>query len=353
MDHDLTPLADRTRSLQRELLANDYVAWLGCLCETHLPQTASQQFLRRYPHSPGAHLVRKSVERLEQKSAVLAGTTTDSAWASPLVSIKPLVDAFVAIARSASLLGRIPNLRRIGFKVKCPFETVGATFTWPAENAPKPVSTMAFSNGITLDSTKLAAIIVLSRELVELAVAGLPGALKDTLVGEVTAATDRAFLDPASAAISTAAEKRPASITSGTVAIPSTGNYATDVQTLLTAFFTARPGAADAVLVVNAGHAAQLRAMNAGGGVGLPVIVSDAALTNTIAIDPQGTFVADAGIAIDISTEAALQMDSAPDQPVTATTVVTSLWQNNLAGFRVERFVGWQAVSGACKYLAG
>ena len=107
------------------------------------------------------------------------------------------------------------------------------------------------------------------------------------------------------------------------------------------------------MLIANAGHAAQLRTLNAGGGPGLDVVVSEAAGLNTIAIDGAGVYVADGGIEIDISSEASLQMNDAPDAPVTASTVLVSLFQQNLRGFRVERFVNWQAVTGAVKYLAG
>ena len=64
-------------------------------------------------------------------------------------------------------------------------------------------------------------------------------------------------------------------------------------------------------------------------------------------------FVADDGIEIDISSDASLQMDSAPDAPPTASTVLVSLCQLNLRGFRVERFVNWATTTGAVKYLAG
>ena len=50
---------------------------------------------------------------------------------------------------------------------------------------------------------------------------------------------------------------------------------------------------------------------------------------------------ADEGVMLDISREASLQMNDAPDNPATATTVLVSLWQNNLVGIRAERFVTW------------
>ncbi len=109
-------------------------------------------------------------------------------------------------------------------------------------------------------------------------------------------------------------------MTAGTTPITATASYPTDVQSLLAAFFTARPNAQEPVLIASAGHAAQLRTLNAGGGPGLPVLVSEAALGNTIALDPAGVFVADDGIDR-YQHGASVQMNDAPDSPATASTV--------------------------------
>jgi hypothetical protein len=50
----------------------------------------------------------------------------------------------------------------------------------------------------------------------------------------------------------------------------------------------------------------------------------------------------DGGVNIDVSREASVQMDSAPDNPPTASTVLVSFWQNNLVGIRAERFINWR-----------
>src|SRR4029453_5755561 len=184
---------------------------------------------------------------------------------------------------------------------KVPLQTGDAGYSWVKEGDPKPVSKLAFSNGITLGPAKCQAIVVVTRELTKLSVPGMEGALRDVLISGLTQFTDRSLLDPASTAI---AATRPASLTAGTTPITSTGNYPVDVQSLLSAFFTGAPNALAPVLVVNAAHASAIRRMNGGGGVGLPVIVSEAALGNTIAIDPAAVFVADAGVEISVSREA-------------------------------------------------
>jgi hypothetical protein len=44
---------------------------------------------------------------------------------------------------------------------------------------------------------------------------------------------------------------------------------------------------------------------------------------------------------VDISREASVYLDSAPTDPPDATAVLTSLWQANLVGLRVERYITW------------
>jgi hypothetical protein len=47
-----------------------------------------------------------------------------------------------------------------------------------------------------------------------------------------------------------------------------------------------------------------------------------------------------------------VQMDSAPDNPTSSTTVLVSLWQNNLVGLRAERMITWiRARTAAVRYI--
>ena len=62
-------------------------------------------------------------------------------------------------------------------------------------------------------------------------------------------------------------------------------------------------------------------------------------------------FFADGGMEVSYSREAMLEMEDPASSPPTALTVLTSLFQQNLAGFRVRRFVSWGAAPNAVKYL--
>jgi len=45
-------------------------------------------------------------------------------------------------------------------------------------------------------------------------------------------------------------------------------------------------------------------------------------------------------------------MSDTPDDPSTATTVNVSLFQTNCIAYRIERYLNFQALTGAVRYLA-
>jgi hypothetical protein len=91
--------------------------------------------------------------------------------------------------------------------------------------------------------------------------------------------------------------------------------------------------------------------------MGVPVVISGnivvtAGKSNVILLDQSQLMVADDGsVTVDTSTEAALQMDSAPATPPTP---LVSLWQQNMLGIRAERFIYWQMRrAGAVQMISG
>jgi hypothetical protein len=290
--------------------------------------------------------VRQSLVTLELKGAIPPASTTGADWGAPLVGVSALATGFAAIARSASLLGQIPNLRPVPFFTKIPVESQAASYSWVGEGLPKPISKMVFTSGVTLTPLKAAGTIVVTDELVRLSAPGTEVTMRQDLIDGLVSFQDFNFLNPASAAI---AGVKPASITNGLTPTASTGNLATDVATMLDVFFTARPGG-DPVLIAGGRKAAQLRAMNPG--FGFPVITSEAAGGTVVAVDGRGIFVADGGVQVSVTREASVQMSDTPDNPVTANTVLVSLWQYNCVGFRPERTLNWTATPGSVQYLA-
>ena len=331
--------------------ALNFTKYLSCLSHTNgSRQDAVELFVKRFDQSYGAGQMRQWLEKgqvdLVVKNVTAPGTTTDPSWARPLVGIEQWAAGFLQIAHSRSLLGRIPGLQQIPFNVKVPYQAAGANFVWVAEAAPAPVSKLAFSDGLTLPPAKVLGIIVLTKELAKLANAGTATALQTALTGGLNAFVDKSLLDPASTAV---VGQRPGSITSTAGApLVGTADVVASVKALIAAFFAARPGAQNPVLIANGAYGAAIRGQVPG--FGLEVITSEAALNNIVILDPAAVFYADGGLEIEYSREAALEMADPASNPVTATTVLVSLWQHNLAGYRAERFVSFGAAPTAVMY---
>lgn len=321
-----------------------------------------------------------ATQRLVTKAAVAAGTTSGATWAGPLVGEETSVFAdFVAFLRPQTILGRfgqggIPSLRRVPFRTALIGQTSGGDGYWVGEGNAKPLTKMDFSR-TTIEPLKVANIAVATMELIRDSNPAADGLIRDTLAAALRERLDIDFIDPAKAAVSGIS---PASILNGVAAIPSSGDTAddvrADVKALFTAFIQANNAPTSGVWLMSSVTALALSlmmnplgqtefpgiGMMGGTFFGLPVIVSE-----YIPTDSSGSLVAlvnasdiyeadEGGIDLSMSTEASLQMDNAPDNPSTASTVMVSLWQRNLVGFRAERTINWaRRRASAVAYLSG
>jgi HK97 family phage major capsid protein/HK97 family phage prohead protease len=299
---------------------------------------------------------------LALKAAIAPGTSTDAAWAGPLVN-QNIANDFIALLRPATILGKIPGLRMVPFNTKVPSQTAGGTYGWVGESKPKPVTKLAFSS-VSLGIAKAAGIIVLTEELVRLSNPSAESLVRADMIAGIAQFLDTQFIDPAVAAV---AGVNPASITNGAPTAAATANPLADIMGLI-AHFAANNISVDGVtFIMSAANALSLSfrsnldgspqfpgiGLNGGSYRGLTFVTSQAAGANVIAVQPSLVLYADdGGVTIDASREASLQMDSAPMSPADATTVYVSLWQNNCVGLRAERFVNWnKANANAVKYL--
>jgi HK97 family phage major capsid protein len=305
-----------------------------------------------------------------QRAAVAAGNTTDSAWAAPLVVLQNLTSEFVALLWAASVVNRIPALTRVPFNVKVPREVTAAAASWVGEGKPKPVSAMAFDS-VTLTFNKLAGIVPITVELMRFSTPSAETLIRNSLVHAITKLVDTTFLDPAVAAV---AGVSPASVTNGVTAIPSTGTtpeaLRTDLYTLLATYAAANQSTDGLVLLMRSSLALGIgMSRNAFGIKEFPDITKDGGTLEGIPVIasqnvPAGLVIAvnapmilmadDGGVEFDVSTEASLQMDSAPDSPVSATTIMVSIWQANMVGIQAESFITWlKARAGSVQYISG
>lgn len=298
------------------------------------------------------------------KVAVAAGNTTDTTWAGPLVQYQDMVSDFAEYLRPMTIIGKLA-LRRVPFKTRIPRQTGASTVNWVGEGKVKPVSALAFDN-ITLDHHKIAGIIVLTEELIRLSNPAAEQLVRSDLAASITQFMDSQFLDPTKASN----DVSPASVTNSVTPIPASGTteaaFRTDARALIATFVDSNLSLADAVWIMTQSQALALsmmqtslgedsfRGINVNGGqlFGLPVIVSENVPASggsptdgaaIVLLKQSDVLLADDDmVTIDASREASLQMETTPDSPATASTVLTSLWQHNMIGIRAERFVTWK-----------
>jgi len=307
---------------------------------------------------------------LIMKAAVAPGNTTSPTWAGPLVpAAQNMNNEFLELLRPATLIGNLPALRQVPFNVSVPAQTGGGTYGWVGQAKPKPLTSLAFAT-VSLGFAKIAGIVVLTEELVRMSSPSAEQTVRNDMIAGVAAFMDQQFIDPAVVAVP---QVNPASITNGATNSASSGtsadNAKTDLKTLIRTFTVANLSLKNAALVMNEANAFALAtALNplgqpafpgftqTGGSIlGIPVVTTAAAGSNIVLIDQSGILYADDGATtIDVSREASLQMDSAPMDPSDATTVLVSLWQNNMIALRVERFATWaRARQASVAYITG
>ncbi|HGM6583364.1 phage major capsid protein [Pseudomonas aeruginosa] len=321
-----------------------------------------------------------ATQRLVTKAAVAAATTSDATWAGPLVGDETSVFAdFVEYLRPQTILGRfgtngIPSLRRVPFRVPLIGQTSGGDGYWVGEGQAKPLTKFDFERK-TLEPLKVANIAVATMEVIRDSSPAADGIIRDQLAAALRERLDIDFIDPAKAAV---AGVSPASILNGVAGIPSSGNTADDVRAdiraLFNAFIAANNAPTSGVWLMPATTALALSlmqnplgqaefpgiSMTGGELFGLPVIVSEYIPTSSAGavvalVNASDIYLGDeGGVDLSMSTEASLQMDNAPDNPTTASTVLVSLWQRNLVGFRAERAINWaRRRASAVAYLTG
>lgn len=306
--------------------------------------------------------IRDNAADLIQRSAMTAGTTTDSDWAEPLVIYQNMASEFIDLLRPETILGKMTALRRVPFNISVAGKTQGSTVGWVGQGVPKPVSELKF-NEVTLGSAKAAGIVVISEELAKFSSPSAENLIRQDLVDTMAQFLDEQFINPAVAAV---ANVSPASVLNGVLAQRITSGGATvalvsaDIKSLFDLFATNNLSPSGGVWVMRPAEAIALSLLrtsqdvfafptiNAEGGTwfGYPVIVSNSVPHSVsggaiIAFIKQNEiFLADeGGVRIDVSNQASLQMDSAPSAGAQS---LVSLWQNNLIGIRAERFINWQ-----------
>lgn len=286
------------------------------------------------------------------KDAVSAMSSADV----PL-AMRPVTVDFAELLRPQTIIGRVQGLRRVPFDIRMVRGTAGAVAAFVAEGQAIPVTSAGFEASNALPRRKVGAIAIITQELARSSEPSAELVMAADITAAIALTLDKAFIDVANMGVDGV---KPASVTSSGFKVASSGATVAQVDADLAAvvgnFNTENIGLAAPVWVMAPVTALALSMLRGSGGVlaypgmairggsllGIPVITSAGAAGQITLMDASEIDVADDGDAeIDASEESMVQMDSAPDSPVLASTVMTALWQNNLVGIRGLRFMNW------------
>lgn len=295
------------------------------------------------------------------KAAVSAMTTSNT---DALIGNEGGFADFVEFLRPMTVLGRfgtgnIPSLTRIPFRVPLISETSESEAQWVGEGKAKPLTRMG-AGRTELSPLKIATIAVQTMELIRDSSPSSDVLIRNSLAKAIAKREDLTFIDPT---VAPTAGVRPGSILNGVAA---TANSAAtgadgvreDVQAIIQNFVTANNPLQSGVWVMGATYALRLMmmlnplgqrefpgiTMQGGTFFELPVVVSNYLTDYVALVNAEDIWFADeGGVEIAMSTEASLEMDSAPahnsDTPTPAELV--SMFQTNSVAFRAERTINW------------
>lgn len=345
------------------------------LAEQHYPQSeAVVKTLKA--QSEGADLVQIMVS----KATVPAGTTTDSTWAAPLVYANTFGGDFIEYLRPRTLIGQAA-FRPVPFNVRIAGQTSGGTSGWVGQGKSKPVTKFDY-NALTTGYTKVAALTVLTQELMRLSDPSAEMLARDSLADSVIARIDQDLFDPDLAAV---ANVNPAGLLNGVVPVAGpTGSDPDDIRCALLRLWApwdstnigARPAYYTTPAVVR--YLAFMRdalgnvafpGLTANGGTldGIPVRVSNYLANNGgssgapfILVDESEVYLADDGsVTLDASEHATIEMSDTPVGSTSATVTsngspFVNMFQTNSVALRAERWIWWGLRrTGAIQWIDG
>lgn len=305
------------------------------------------------------------------RAIVEAADTSTSGWASQLVpAAQQLAGEFLDMYRAATIVDRIPGLRRVPFNVAVPIRSAAGTFQWVGEAVAKPVTSETFTS-ISLTWAKIAAITVITQELAKFSSPSAEILIRDSMIKTLVTAIDTKFIS-ADAAVSGVS---PAGILNGIAAVtPSNTTMAAfrvDMNNMLNNMTANNIPLSGIVLLMSSTTALAFSLANttlginlfpdittAGGSLlGMPVVVSETVGTKLIALNASDILLAeDPGVSVTASDQATIEMETTPaigeQSPPSTQSVLKSMYQNNCIAIRAEQFKTWaRARTSAVEYI--
>ncbi|UZW54050.1 phage major capsid protein [Sphingobium sp. JS3065] len=287
------------------------------------------------------------------RAAVAGGGTDGGEWGAELVHIDRYTGDFINYLYSRTVFDKLP-LREVPANINIAGQDGTATAYWVGQSKSIPVSKADFMD-VNLTPLKVAALAVVSKELLRDSSPAAEMLVRDSLVNASAQRVDQTFFS-ASAAV---AGVSPAGIlnglAAGTSAGPDVEGVIADVKALYAGFIAANN--ADGLEFVTTQSLAKALGLmqNVMGNFAFPGLSANggALLGDTlnaggnvgagdlILLKPSDIYkIGDRGVEVSLSTEAAIQMDSAPDgasdTPVANASVV-SMFQTESVAIKVVR----------------
>jgi hypothetical protein len=306
------------------------------------------------------------------KAGVAGGGSGSGEWGAELVQADTRYTGdFIEYLNSMTVFNRLP-LREVPANIAVKGQDGAATGYWVGQSKGIPATTADFST-VNLTPLKVAALAVVSNELLRDSTPAAEQLVRDALVEAAAQRIDTTFLsaDAASSGVS------PAGLLNGVSAIPASGSLAEalreDIKSLYAPFITAK-NATGLQLVMNPALAKSLQLMtNALGQTEFPLIstsggslLGDAVVTGDnvnaeymILLKPSDIWkIGDGGVEISMSRDATIEQDTTPagasDTPVALANNAVSMFQTESTAIKVVRSMNFaKRRTHAVQYVSG
>jgi HK97 family phage prohead protease/HK97 family phage major capsid protein len=294
------------------------------------------------------------------KASVAGGGTDSGEWGAELLSLNAQYEGdFIEYLYAHTLFDQLA-LTEVPANVRIKGQDGAATANWVGQSRAIPVSAQDFSS-IDLAPLKVAALCVLSNELIEDSSPAADRLARNGLVEASSQKVDGTFFSTTAASSGVS----PAGMLNGLTAIQASGTdeaaVRTDIQSLLYPFVVAKM-ASGIVLCMNPAQGLALGSMintfslpsfpglNETGGMfgGRKVYAGDNVTAGQIiALRPQDIWkIGDGGVQVSMSDVATVEMNDAPagrsDTPVAMASHTVSMFQTESTAFKVVRRINFQ-----------
>lgn len=295
------------------------------------------------------------------RAAVAGGGTGSGEWGAELAQLDTQYTGdFVEFLYARTVFDQL-GLREVPGRVRIKGQDGAFTGYWVGESKAIPMSKGDYSQ-VDLTPLKVAALTVISMELMEDSQPSAEMVVRDGLVEAASQRVDTTFLSDSAAS----AGVSPAGILNGVTGIQASGTdlaaVRADLQGLIGVYTAAKMGSG-ITLVMNPSTALAISFMygsldqrafpdinqNGGSINGIPVVVGDNVTAGQIiAIRTQDVWrIGDSGVRISMSREATIEQQDDPsgatDTPVGVTTTnLTNMFQEESIAFKVVRRINFQ-----------